>query len=376
MKYVVKLGGAGLENPCCCKDACGDCRSGAGWQSGCRGAWRRHSVDQDARADGQEERVHLRPARHRCRDPRRRADGARRPREQRLVAALGSARPACVGLSGGDGHVFRARKKKTNPDLGFVGEIAASRSALARSHLEDGACPSSPPWRSASTASTTTSTPMRWPRPAPSPAKADALVFLYRRARRQRRGRQVMRWLSSIRLPRWRRAQVVSGGMLPKLNACREALLHGVKRVRILPAEAAKVLPDLMHFARQRWHGSDGRMNERNRQNLEAIQAAEAKLLLRPTNAIPCSSSRRRRAPARREGQRLSRPAQRHRRLRAGLRPSGDRRSHRAQSRALIHTSNLFFHEGRPSSRCASPRSAASTASSSATPAPKPGRPR
>ncbi len=43
-----------------------------------------------------------------------------------LVAALGTHGQAAVGLSGGDGHVFRARKKKTNPDLGFVGEIAAT----------------------------------------------------------------------------------------------------------------------------------------------------------------------------------------------------------------------------------------------------------
>jgi acetylglutamate kinase len=34
--------------------------------------------------------------------------------------------------------------------------------------------------------------------------------------------------------------------MLPKLNACRDALTHGVKRVRILPAEAAWLLPDLI----------------------------------------------------------------------------------------------------------------------------------
>ena len=31
-----------------------------------------------------------------------------------LVAAIGSHGQAAVGLSGGDGHVFRARKKKTN----------------------------------------------------------------------------------------------------------------------------------------------------------------------------------------------------------------------------------------------------------------------
>ncbi len=56
---------------------------------------------------------------------------------------------------------------------------------------------------------------------------------------------QVMRWLSLKQIPELERQMVVSGGMLPKLNACREALTHGVKRVRILPAEAVQLLPDL-----------------------------------------------------------------------------------------------------------------------------------
>ena len=43
-----------------------------------------------------------------------------------LVAALGALGQPAVGLSGGDGLLFRARKKRTSPDLGFVGEIAAS----------------------------------------------------------------------------------------------------------------------------------------------------------------------------------------------------------------------------------------------------------
>src|ERR1700761_3620111 len=42
-----------------------------------------------------------------------------------LVAALSAAGQPAVGLSGGDGFSFRARKKRTGPDLGFVGEIAA-----------------------------------------------------------------------------------------------------------------------------------------------------------------------------------------------------------------------------------------------------------
>ena len=43
-----------------------------------------------------------------------------------LVAALGALGQPAVGMTGGDGLLFRARKKRTAPDLGFVGEIAAS----------------------------------------------------------------------------------------------------------------------------------------------------------------------------------------------------------------------------------------------------------
>ena len=43
-----------------------------------------------------------------------------------LVASLGAHGQSAVGLSGGDGLIFSARKKRTAPDLGFVGEIVAS----------------------------------------------------------------------------------------------------------------------------------------------------------------------------------------------------------------------------------------------------------
>ena len=42
------------------------------------------------------------------------------------MAALGALGQPAVGMTGGDGLLFRARKKRTVPDLGFVGEIAAS----------------------------------------------------------------------------------------------------------------------------------------------------------------------------------------------------------------------------------------------------------
>jgi acetylglutamate kinase len=75
--------------------------------------------------------------------------------------------------------------------------------------------------------------------------KADALVFLTDVPGVKGADGNVMRWLSLKQIPELERQMVVSGGMLPKLNACRDALNHGVQRVRILPADAAYLLPDL-----------------------------------------------------------------------------------------------------------------------------------
>lgn len=163
-----------------------------------------------------------------------------------LVASLGQQGQAAVGICGGDGHVFRARKKKTAHDLGFVGEIAATDVRWLDAIWKMGAVPvissmalgydgeyyniNADEMASATAAAT----------------KADALVFLTDVAGVKGADGQVMRWLSLKEIPQLEKQAVISGGMLPKLNSCRDALLAGVKRVRILPAEAAKVLPDLI----------------------------------------------------------------------------------------------------------------------------------
>jgi acetylglutamate kinase len=74
---------------------------------------------------------------------------------------------------------------------------------------------------------------------------ADALVFLTDVAGVKGANGEVMRWLSIDQIAEMAQSKVITGGMLPKLGACREALLNGVKRVRILPAEAAALLPGL-----------------------------------------------------------------------------------------------------------------------------------
>ena len=74
---------------------------------------------------------------------------------------------------------------------------------------------------------------------------ADALVFLTDVPGVLDAEGSVMRWLSIDQIAALTKDEVITGGMLPKLGACREALLNGVKRVRILPAAAANQLPDL-----------------------------------------------------------------------------------------------------------------------------------
>lgn len=162
-----------------------------------------------------------------------------------LVAAIGSHGQAAVGLSGGDGHAFRARKKKTSPDLGYVGEIAATDPRWLEAIWTMNAVPvissialgfdgeyynvNADEMAAACAVSTA----------------ADALVFLTDVPGVKGADGNVLRWLTLPQIGALERDQVITGGMLPKLSACRHALTAGIKRVRILPATAAAALPDL-----------------------------------------------------------------------------------------------------------------------------------
>jgi len=163
-----------------------------------------------------------------------------------LVATLGQVGQPAMGLSGGDGHVFRARKKKTTPDLGFVGEIAATDPRWLEAIWKMGAVPVISSIALGFDGEYYNINADEMAAACAIATKADALVFLTDVPGVKGADGNVMRWLALPQIPELERAMVVSGGMLPKLNACREALTHGVKRVRILPAEAAASLPDLV----------------------------------------------------------------------------------------------------------------------------------
>ena len=162
-----------------------------------------------------------------------------------LVAALGALGQPAVGLSGGDGLQFRARKKRTAPDLGFVGEIVSSDPRWIEAIWNLHGVPVISSMALGFDGEYYNINADEMAAACAIACHADALVFLTDVPGVKGATGEVLRWLSIDQIAEMAKNAVISGGMLPKLSACREALLNGVKRVRILPAEAAGFLPDL-----------------------------------------------------------------------------------------------------------------------------------
>src|ERR1700728_205755 len=123
MKFVVKLGGAALEDPrvlqICCK-AIFDLVSDGNQVAVVHGGGVQLTKTLAQMGKKSEFVSGLRITDAETRDAALMVLGGRV--NKTLVAALTQLGQAAVGLTGGDGHVFRARKKKTTPDLGYVGE--------------------------------------------------------------------------------------------------------------------------------------------------------------------------------------------------------------------------------------------------------------
>jgi acetylglutamate kinase len=164
-----------------------------------------------------------------------------------LVAALTQCGQSAMGLTGGDGHVFRARKKVTNPDLGFVGEIAATDPKWLDAIWAMGAVPVISSIALGFDGEYYNINADEMASACAICTHADALIFLTDVPGVKGADGNILRWLSLKAIPALEQSEVVSGGMLPKLAACKAALLGGVKRVRILPAQSASVLPDLLN---------------------------------------------------------------------------------------------------------------------------------
>lgn len=163
-----------------------------------------------------------------------------------LVSTVNALGCQAVGMCGGDGSAFRARKKANGDegDLGFVGEICHSDPKWINAIWSCGAVPVISSLAPGSDGQYYNINADQMAAAVAVACQADALIFLTDVPGVKDEKGEVMRWLEVNQISKMIAASVINGGMLPKLAACQEALKKGVARVRILPAAEADCIPD------------------------------------------------------------------------------------------------------------------------------------
>jgi acetylglutamate kinase len=163
---------------------------------------------------------------------------------KKLVATIAATGQSAVGLCGGDGMAFRARKKFVGGrDLGFVGEIASADPRWVESIWQHGGVPVMAPISLGADGEYYNVNADEMASACAVACHANALIFLTDVPGVKNADGLVIPWLSTSQIDALIEKTVISGGMLPKLDACRRALQRGVGRVRILPAAQVDVLP-------------------------------------------------------------------------------------------------------------------------------------
>ena len=167
-----------------------------------------------------------------------------------LVAAIAAAGQPAIGLCGGDGGVFRARKKQdAEYDLGFVGEICFSEPRWLKAIWAEGGIPVLSSLALGGDGQYYNVNADQMAAACAIACEADALIFLTDVPGVKQADGSVIPRLDTKQVAGLIEESVVSGGMMPKLEACTQALKSGVGRVRILPAAQVEMLP-LFYFTK------------------------------------------------------------------------------------------------------------------------------
>jgi acetylglutamate kinase len=162
---------------------------------------------------------------------------------KRLVAAIQAAGMPAIGFSGGDGMTFRARKKLVRGrDLGFVGEICFAEPCWIEALWQQGGIPVLASLALGGDGEYYNVNADEMAAACAAACHADALIFLTDVPGVKDAAGSVMPWLSTRQAAQLAANSIISGGMLPKLQACGMALKQGVGRVRILPAAEVEML--------------------------------------------------------------------------------------------------------------------------------------
>jgi acetylglutamate kinase len=161
-----------------------------------------------------------------------------------LVAALTKASVHAIGLSGGDGPAFRARKRNRGPDLGFVGDICAVDATWLEAIWKAGGVPVVSSIALGNDGEYYNVNADQMASACAVGCHAQTLIFLTEVAGVLDETGSPIRHLDQKGIKSLIQTSVITGGMLPKMEACQSALHGGVGRVRIFPAINAAELAE------------------------------------------------------------------------------------------------------------------------------------
>jgi len=153
-----------------------------------------------------------------------------------LVAAIHQQGGRAVGLSGKDGGMVRARRV-AGKDLGFVGEVAEVDPSLLRGLMAQGLIPIIAPIAAGPEGETLNINADRFAGKIAGPIQASKLVVLtdVRGVLRDRsRAETLVSELTADQAREMIRAGQIEAGMIPKVEACLDALADGVERCHII----------------------------------------------------------------------------------------------------------------------------------------------
>jgi acetylglutamate kinase len=162
-----------------------------------------------------------------------------------LVAAIAASGLPAIGICGGDGMTFRARKKQLpDCDLGFVGEICSVEPRWLDAIWREGGIPVLASLALGFDGEYYNINADQMAAACAAACHADLLIFLTDVPGVKDAMGAVIRCLDTKEVSTLIADSVIAGGMLPKLEACSQALNKGVGRVRILPAAEAEGLSE------------------------------------------------------------------------------------------------------------------------------------
>jgi acetylglutamate kinase len=163
-----------------------------------------------------------------------------------LVAALGKLGQPAIGICGGDGLSFRARKRENGgTDLGFVGEVSSVNAEWLEAIWKLGAVPVIASLALGLDGEYYNVNADQMAAACAVACNAERLAFLTDVNGVWDADRAVIATLPASRIPHLKEAGIVRGGMLPKLEACERALAGGVGSVHILPGAEMEALNQL-----------------------------------------------------------------------------------------------------------------------------------